>query len=143
MTKNYKIPNRIKNLCTEEFLEIFKQELMKVFDCLDDESTAWSHYFHIESTCGFYDALKIACEKHPYQHMGVGIWRYARSLDWYDGDLFDDELINLMVKYGVIKNGSLEEYESVYEEFYKDKDCDLEYICDVSGGKAYRKCYKY
>lgn len=142
MRENYKIPNRIKNLCTSKFLFIFKEELMKVFNTITDDSTAWSDYFHIESTCGFYRALENACNRHPYPHMGIGIWRYARSLDWYNGDLFDDELVNLMVNQGIIKDGSAEEYEDGYDEYYKDAEYEMIYIKDVSGGKAYRREYK-
>lgn len=141
MRPNYKIPNRIKNLCTKDFLTIFKKELMQTFDFLTEDSTAWSDYFHLESTCGFYTALENACNNHPYKHMGTGIWRYANSLDWYDGDLFDDELINLMVKYGVIKEGSVEDYESSYDEYYENAEYEMIYIRDVSGGKAYRREY--
>lgn len=142
MRMNYKMPNRIKNLCTKEFLIVFKKELMKVFDFITEDSTAWSDYFHVESTGGFYTALENACNNHPYRHMGIGIWRYARSLDWYDGDLFDDELINLMVKHNIIKAGSVEDYESGYDDYYKNTECETIYIKDISGGKVYRREYK-
>ena len=109
MNQNYKIPNRIKNLCTEEFLTLFKQELINKFTYLTEDSTYWSDYCYVTSTYGFQEALENACERHPYLHMGKGIMNYVETLDWYDYDIFCDDLVMLMVKCGVIEKGFLDE----------------------------------
>ena len=109
MNQNYKIPNRIKNLCTKEFLILFKQELINKFKYLTEDSSYWSDYCYVTSTYGFQEALENACVKHPYSHMGKGIMNYVETLDWYDYDIFCDDLVMLMVKCGVIEKGFLDE----------------------------------
>ena len=108
MNQNYKIPNRIKNLCTEEFLMVFKQELINKFKYLTEDSTYWSDYCYVTSTCGFQEALENACVKHPYNHMGKGVMNYVKTLDYYDYDIFCNDLVMLMVKCGVIEKGFLD-----------------------------------
>ena len=107
MNQNYKIPNRIKNLCTEEFLTLFKQELINKFKYLTEDSTYWSDYCYVTSTYGFQEALKNACEKHPYSHMGKSIMNYVETLDCYDYDIFCNDLVMLMIKCGIIEKGCL------------------------------------
>ncbi|MGL5329953.1 MAG: hypothetical protein ACRDD7_11840 [Peptostreptococcaceae bacterium] len=141
MKDNYKIPSRISRLMTKEFLHIFKSKLDEVFQ-LEPDATAWSCYYHLESTGGWYDAFNYACDNHPSPHLGVGIKRYYNTLDWYDGDIFDDELAELMVKKGVIKKGEIPDYGfddmSYLEEW-------LDYIWEFdrrgSGCKIYKKKY--
>ena len=109
MNQNYKIPNRIKNLSIEEFLMVFKQELINKFKYLTEDSTYWSDYCYVTSTCGFQEALENACEKHPYSHMGKSIMNYVETLDCYDYDIFCNDLAMLMVECGVIEKGFLDE----------------------------------
>ena len=47
--------------------------------------------------------------KHPYVHMGKGVMNYVETLDWYDYDIFCDDLVTLMIKCGIIAEGILDE----------------------------------
>lgn len=131
----YKIPNRKKWLLTDEFLTTFRDELDRIFEIKEKKyiATYWNLYTHLGSTTGFYDALKIACEKH---NVTKAIYEYACKLPYYDSDWFDDELLVLMYQKGIIEEGDdsydneedylkrLEENGEIewYEERIKYKD---------------------
>ncbi|MED2737088.1 hypothetical protein [Bacillus toyonensis] len=104
----YKIPNKKKWLLTDAFLHTFKEELDKVFEVneKDFSPTYWNTYNYLESTSGFYKALKIASEKHNVQK---AIYEYAVRLPWYDSDMFDGELTILMYERNIITEGSIED----------------------------------
>jgi len=99
---SYKIPNRIKALMSDQFLKDFKLELHKIFP-ISDDATYWSDYSHVATTFGWNQAFNKACEKHGSN--GVGLQRYYNKLPWYDSDLFDDEMLLIMVKKRLIKEG--------------------------------------
>ena len=106
------LPNRKRKLLTKEFLQTFKEEIIKI----DSESnikhnrpsvdyekeTYLDFYGNIESTGLFYGALEIACQKH---NLTKAIYEYAKNLPWYNSDWFDDDLILEMVTKGVIEKG--------------------------------------
>lgn len=123
------LPNRKKKLLTKEFLQTFKDELIKVFSEHDkkdnrnidyENETYMGFYGQIESTGGFYEALKLACEKH---NLTKAIYNYAKELPWYDSDRFDSSLTSEMVNKGVIKYDRPEDYEPLYDvdEYEKAK----------------------
>ena len=116
---NYKMPNRKKWLLTDEFLKTFKSEMDVIFK-LDDGATMWNSYLHLTSTGGFYEALKTACEKH---NITKAIYEYACKLPWYHSDIFDDELVEIMVERGIIPEGSL---DCIYDDEYADDLHQLE-----------------
>jgi hypothetical protein len=118
---DYKLPKRKKNLITKEFLQTFKQELDDVFNDKPKvkQCNYWNFYTHIENTSGFYKALLNTCEKH---NLTKAIYIYACKLHWYDSDMFDSELVLLMVKYGVIEEGNISE---LYYDYENDKDYEL------------------
>lgn len=100
----YKIPNRKKWLLTNEFLTTFRYELNRIFKADENNYTPtyWNLYTHLTGTGGFYDALKIACEKH---NIIKAIYKYACRLPWYNSDTFDDKLLVLMYEKGIIEEG--------------------------------------
>ncbi|MGN5650964.1 hypothetical protein [Bacillus sp. Brlt_9] len=112
---SYKIPNKKKWLLTDAFLQTFKEELDKVFEVNEKETspTYWNTYNHLESTSGFYKALKIASEKH---NIKKAIYEYAARLPCYDSDVFDGELTILMYERNIISEGNIEEIESDYTD---------------------------
>lgn len=131
----YKIPNKKKWLLTDEFLTTFRDELDRIFKIKEKNyiATYWNLYTHLGSTCGFYDALKIACAKH---NITKAIYEYACKLPYYYSDWFDDEILVLMYQKGIIDEGDdsydneedylkrLEENGEIewYEERIKYKD---------------------
>lgn len=124
---NYKLPKRKKNLMTKEFLQTFKQELDNVFNKEDDYQSLekrnyWNTYQYMEGTCGFYEALKLTCEKYD---LTKAIYKYACKMPYYDSDWFDSEVTLLMVKLDVIKEGNIN--ETCDDTDYEDND-DFELI---------------
>jgi len=122
---DYKLPKRKKNLMTKEFLQTFKEELDNVFnkDNYPEVRNYWNFYFHMEGTCGFYEALKSACIKH---NLTKAIYEYVCKMPYYDGDLFDDELVWLMVERGIIKEGDVS--ETFDDNIYYENNDDFELV---------------
>jgi len=114
------LPNRKKAILTNEFLQTFKDELISIFteddvkqgrEPLDyANKTYYGFYDGIEVSSGFYKALKIACEKH---NLTKAIYKYENNMAWYDSDMFDSDLTELMVERGIIEKGN-------YSELYGD-----------------------
>lgn len=123
----YKIPKRKKNLMTNEFLQTFKNELDNIcnkisgFDTLKTRNY-WNTYQYLESSCGFYEALNLACKKH---NLTKAIYKYASKMPYYDSDIFDSEMTLLMVERGIIDEGNIDEFDE--ESYYENnKDYKLE-----------------
>lgn len=94
---DYKIPQEIKIRLTKGFATNFLNKLNVVFDLIQPLSLEYLIYF--ESTCGWVDAFKYACQKYDMED----VFMYYNKLEWYDSDLFDDEFAGLLVEYGLIK----------------------------------------
>lgn len=107
----YKMPNRKKWLLTPAFLEDFRAELDKIYPPPENKkANYWNHYVGQESTGGFYQALSITSKKH---NVTKAIYEYALDLPWYESDLFDYQLVILMIERGAIEEGDIEEYGGV------------------------------
>lgn len=94
----YKIPQEIKAEFTKEFMAYFLAVLAIVFD-LDESMLCAEYLFNLESTIGWSKSFKCACKKYNLEHVFV----YYDQLEWYDSDLFDDELLSLLIDYELIK----------------------------------------
>lgn len=106
-----KLPNRKKKLLTNEFLTTFKDELIKVFSKEYEDltkETYWSFYSYLGESCGFDEALKIACKKH---NLTKAIYEYGRRMQWYEYDAFSDDLTRLMVEKGIIEEGKIDDID--------------------------------
>lgn len=117
------LPNRKKNLLTKEFLQFFKEEIIRI----DNESnqkydrpqldyekeTYYSFYGQITGTGLFYDALKSACEKH---NLTKAIYIYTQKMPWYDSDYFDEDLVIEMVTKGIIEKDNDDYYKEEYDQ---------------------------
>ncbi len=123
---DYKLPKRKKNLITKEFLQTFKQELDDVFNKENylpiEERNYWNTYQYLESTGGFYKALKTTCKKH---NLTKAIYEYVCKMPYYDSDLFDSDLTLLMVERGVIEEGNIDE---IYGDYDYENDSDFELV---------------
>ena len=116
---NYRLPNKKKWLLTDEFLTTFKEELDIVFKIKPEENpTYWNTYMWLDSTSGFYAALKKTSEKY---NVKKAIYEYACKLPWYDSDFFDSELTEMMYKRGIIEEGSPDEINNDYTEEHLKK----------------------
>ena len=105
---NYKMPNRKKNLLTGPFLTTFKEELDNLFETSNKKQPATYSNFYgwLCATAGFYEALQKASEKH---NLTNAIYHYAHRLPWYDSDMFDEELLQIMIQKNIIELGNLED----------------------------------
>ena len=115
--KQYKLPNRKLKLITKEFLQTFKIELDNTFSVESslihipfDKRNYWNYYQNLDSTGGFYKALKITCQKY---NLEKAIYEYFQSRSWYISDYLDSELTELMYKLGVIDEGSIDELDDM------------------------------
>jgi len=110
--KPFKLPNRKRNLLTNEFLQDFKTELLSTFssdikNMKLSKINYYTFYQAIESTCGFGEALRKVCKKHNITN---AIYRYSGGLDYYSNDDFDSEITILMYKNGIIEEGNYKDY---------------------------------
>lgn len=129
----YNLPKRKRYLMTKQFLETFKHEIDVIFKN-DKDSTYWGYYGHLEGTGGFYEALKITCEKH---NLTNAIFRYACSMPWYQSDLFDGEVTFLMVEREVISMGGVSEMDYGMDDSLYEDDNTFELEVTVVKHKGY------
>lgn len=120
--EQYKLPKRKLKLITKEFLQTFKTELDYIFGgesslvhIPSDKRTYWNYYQNLDSTGGFYRALKITCQKY---NLGKAIYEYFQSKPWYISDCLDSELTELMYKLGVIDEGNVDELDDMNNPQY-------------------------
>lgn len=93
----YTMPHNIKKRIDYEFCETFMKELHKIWGIsLNDFN--WESIGYCEGTGGWYEAFASTCRL-----LNKGdILLYYNNLEWFDSDLFDDELSNLLVVYKLI-----------------------------------------
>lgn len=77
------------------FYPAFAGELVSVFgtDVLKHPEDEESPLFYIQGTSGWNQALRMACKK-----LGLSdLWNWYNKLEWYDSDIFDGELVELLI----------------------------------------------
>ena len=94
----YFIPEKYKKMCTKDFLEEFRNQLIRIdqyysLDTFADEGIPIN-----TSTCGWAVALFKACINTNKEEL----WNYWRTLPWYDSDIFDGELADLLIENNII-----------------------------------------
>lgn len=113
---NPKFPDEIQQRITDEFLITLKDELENVFvEGKPDNPTYWNYYQWHDTTCGFYTALKIACELHNFMEL----YDYLKNLEWYDSDILDSSLTEMLYKRGLIKEGTYAELYYYHTNIFK------------------------
>jgi hypothetical protein len=114
-TITYKIPQKIKDLITTDFLLDLKNNLIEIFNPSqygDSEVTYANFLVYIQGTYGWSKAFEKSCERFNLKNIA----EYRKTLEWYDLDLFDDEVCLLMIKKRVINEGILEDYNDEDDE---------------------------
>ena len=93
----YSMPHNIKKLMDYEFCETFMKELHNVWGfSLNDFN--WESIGYSEGTGGWYESFAATC-----RILNKGeLLLYYNNLSWYDSDLFDAELSELLVTYKLI-----------------------------------------
>lgn len=125
----YTMPEPIKKLVTDEFLKEFRNQLFRIHE-----------YYHLglfadegipinTSTSGWFAAFGKACLLTNNEQL----LDYWRILPWYDSDIFDGELAEMLVERGFI----LDDLSKVIEEQLGIKENELRVCNDC--GKLYAK----
>lgn len=125
----YTIPNDIKNLITDDFLREFRNQLFRIHEYYSLETFAEYGIPMNTSTSGWFAALGKACLLTHKEEL----LDYWRSLPWYDSDVFDGELADMLIERGFI----LGDLDKIIEEQLGIKREDLRYCNDC--GKLYSK----
>ena len=100
----YRIPEYIKARLTREFLQVFVDNLMIVFDIDEPDKDGFLTFESIsmcESTAGWADTLELTCQ----YTKTFDIYSHYLTLPWYDSDMFDAEVTDMLVDYGIIEGG--------------------------------------
>lgn len=89
----YTIPSNIKNLITDDFLNDFLYQLIRItgispYDFSDDGIE------YLSGTCGWDAAFGKACIDTDNKKL----FDYRNSLEWYDSDIFDSEIISILIE---------------------------------------------
>lgn len=92
----YSIPEEIKREIPDAFYIALAGELFSVFGAVaseKDEDGAYGIDF-LCGTAGWAAALRAACRKMKMQWL----LNYYDALEWYDSDLFDGEISDMVIK---------------------------------------------
>ena len=82
-----------------DFILKFKEALKKLFG---SDTFDWSDeevWINLGSTIGWGGAFSETCDEFGMQDLK----EYYKELEWYDSDVFDGDISDLAVKYGVIR----------------------------------------
>lgn len=125
----YSMPENIKALITDEFLQEFRNQLIRIHEYWSIDTFAEEGVPMNTSTSGWYAALGKACLLTNNEEL----FNYWRTLSWYDSDIFDGELAEMLIERHLI----LGDLGKVIEEQLGIKESDLRVCCDC--GKWYTK----
>jgi hypothetical protein len=120
----YAIPQDIKNLITDDFLKEFRNQLFRIHDYYSLETFAEDGIPMNTSTSGWFAALGKACLLTNKE----ALLDYWRTLPWYDSDVFDGELADMLIERGFI----LGDLSKVIEQQLGIKYDDLR-VCNDCG----------
>lgn len=109
----YELPNDIKDLITNDILLLFVENLKRdYYYSISDINnlTAWNFYYHVEYTVGWSKCFDEALLQNADDYAIDRIMKHQKSLDWYDWDIFCNNITQLMIHRGIIIEGSEEDY---------------------------------
>lgn len=98
----YTIPKDIKDLITYDFLKEFRNQLFRIHEHYSLETFADFGIPINTSTGGWYAALGKTCLLTHKER----VFNYWRTLPWYDSDIFDGELAEMLVENKLILDDS-------------------------------------
>ena len=102
---DYRMPEGIKREFTKGMMSCFLEELIDIFDRIPNTPTYYDDIVYIESTAGWYEAFKKMCISYGLED----ILSYYDHLEWYDSDMFDGEISDLLLEYRLIEEGEVEQ----------------------------------
>lgn len=98
----YTMPSNIKSMLTLDFCVQFLKELHMIFG-VGVADTDMDYFVYQGGTGGWVEAFDSACRKLKYDDL----CRYYHSLPWYDSDIFDGEMEDVLVEHKLIVGGFL------------------------------------
>lgn len=125
----YTIPEHIRNLVTDDFLKEFRNQLFRIHDYYSLDLYADRGIPMNTSTIGWFAAFGKACLVTHKEE----ILDYWRTLPWYDSDIFDGELADMLVERKII----LDDSSKAIGELLGIEPDDIVKCCDC--GKVYTK----
>lgn len=125
----YKIPEHIMTLITYDFLKEFRNQLFRIHEHYSLDTFADFGIPSNTSTGGWYAAFGKACLLTGKEEL----FDYWRSLAWYDSDIFDGELADMLVQKKLI----LDDSDKVLAKLLNINQDDVVYCCNC--GKFYAK----
>lgn len=126
---SYTMPEPIKRLVTAEFLKEFRNQLFRMHDYYSLDSFADEGIPINTSTTGWFAAFGKACLLTNNEQL----LDYWRTLPWYDSDIFDGELADMLVERGFI----LDDKAKVISRMLGINEDDIVTCCKC--GRAYTK----
>lgn len=124
----YTIPSNIKNLITDDFLNEFLYQLIRItgispYDFADEGIE------YLLGTCGWDTAFGKACINTENKKL----FDYRNSLEWYDSDIFDSEIIWILIEKKLILGYRADIIKREIDVKFEDLE-----VCDKCG-KLMRK----
>ena len=98
----YDIPEGYRELITEEVLAQFATNLLTLFPQADNPYTC----FYLETTAGWVDAFTKAVRVQNPGDKYQELLDYYFGLEWYDFDMFNDKVLDLMIGHGILSGFS-------------------------------------
>ena len=89
----YAMPENIRNLITYDFLKEFRNQLFRIHEHYSLDTFADFGIPINTSTSGWYAALGKTCLLTHKEE----VFDYWRELSWYDSDIFDGELAEMLI----------------------------------------------
>lgn len=126
---NYTMPENIKKLITDDFLKEFRNQLFRIHEYYSLDVFAEEGIPINTSTSGWYAAFGKACLLTHKEEL----FNYWRTLPWYESDIFDGELADMLIERGFI----LGYLSDIIEKQLGIKEDDLRVCNDC--GKIYSK----
>ena len=102
---DYRMPEEIRREFTREMMSCFLEKLVDIFDYMPSKPTYYDYIVYVESNAGWYEAFKKMCISYGLED----ILSYYDHLEWYDSDMFDGELSDLLLEYELIEEGKVDE----------------------------------
>jgi len=123
----YQIPKNIKQLITYDFLKEFRNQLIRIHEYWSIDTFAEDGIPMNTSTSGWYAAFGKACIITNSKEL----YNYWKTLPWYDSDIFDGELAEILIEKHLI----LGDISKVIEQQLGIKEDELRCCCTC--GKLY------
>lgn len=100
----YEMPQIIKEIIDRDFLIVFRDELYKISNfSLSD--FAYESALGEGGTGGWYVAFGLACIRSNKDEL----FKYRNSLPWYESDMFDSDVGELMCEHNLVLKGTIDD----------------------------------